>query len=31
MVSLALAAYILISYLKHRKKNNNMKNQGDAM
>jgi hypothetical protein len=31
MVSLALAAYILISYLKNRKKNKNMKNQGDAM
>jgi len=31
MVSLAMAFYILISYIKNRNKNKNMKNQDDAV
>jgi len=31
VVSLVLALYILISYLKNRNNNKNMKNQDDAM
>jgi len=31
VVSLVLALYILISYLKNRNKDENMKNQDDAM
>lgn len=31
LVSLGLAIYILISYMKNRNKNKNMKNQDDAI